>query len=68
MFAFSFVISSTRSFSAPGLSGNKTKILSNLPIAARPLSTICPKRYMSTFPPARITATFLPGAGLLSRR
>ena len=54
---------STISLNAPGLSGNNTDNFNNLLIAANPLSTICPKRYMSTFPPANTATTFFPGDG-----
>ncbi len=63
MFAFAALISSTISLNAPGLSGNKIDNLSKRPIVANPLSTICPKRYMSTLPPVSIGTTFFPGDG-----
>ena len=65
MFTLNDDISSTISFNAPGLSFNVIKILTILPIFVNPLATICPKRYMSIFPPHRIGTTFLFGAGFL---
>ena len=62
MFTESSEMPSTTSFSAPGLSGSRIKILTILPICMRPFATTWPSKYMSTFPPDSIdtTPSFLP--------
>ena len=44
------------------------EIFRSLPMAASPLSTIWPSRYMSTLPPASTATVFFPGDGLLDMR